>query len=161
MFDRCLQHQMQVSIGPTARCASGANRLLLEEYTYEQQRERFSLGLEGSYGKVGSTYIKVEDDGKITLAGEAKRFKEQHRHEKYWGLVQEIDKITGVTTTVKHKLPFIDKWMDDQRMDAKYLPDEDKDKRYYWDRFDMFPDKSKCPPDVCGRALPPSLWKPI
>merc|ERR1711965_301548 len=57
-----------------------------EEYTYEQQRERFSLGLNGSHGKVGSMYIKVEDDGKLTLAGDAKRFKEHHKHEKYWEL---------------------------------------------------------------------------
>ena len=119
-----------------------------EEFTYEQQRKRFSLGFEGSYGKVGSVYIKVEDDGKITLAGEAKRFKEQHRHEKYWELKEEIDLETGVTTKVKKKHPFIDRWMQDERMDAKYLPDEEKDKRYYWDRFDMFPDKSKCPSDV-------------
>ena len=58
-------------------------------YTYEQQRDRFSLGLNGSYGKVGSTYIKVEADGKLTLAGDAKRFKEQHKHEKCWELIEE------------------------------------------------------------------------
>ena len=119
-----------------------------EEYTYEQQRDRFSLGLNGSYGKVGSTYIKVEADGKLTLAGDAKRFKEQHKHEKCWELIEEKKPETGVTTKTKVKKSFIDKWMNDERMDAKYLPDEDKDKRYYWDRFDMFPDKSKCPPDV-------------
>ena len=133
---------------PEAAALDAEATLGPEEYTYEQQRERFSLGLGGSYGKVGSTYIKVEDDGKITLAGDAKRFKEQHRHEKYWELKETKDKETGVTTKRKVKHAFIDKWMDDQRMDAKYLPKEDKDKRYYWDRFDMFPDKSKCPPDV-------------
>ena len=119
-----------------------------EEFTYEQQRKRFSLGLDGSYGKVGSTYIKVEDDGKLTLAGDAKRFKEQHRHEKYWELKEETNPETGVTTKIKKKYGFIDRWMEDERMDPKYLPDENKNDRYYWDRFDMIPDPSKCPPDV-------------
>ena len=119
-----------------------------EEFTYEQQRARFSLGLEGSYGKVGSTYIKVEDDGKLTLAGDVKRFKEQHKHEKYWELKEETNPETGVTTKIKKKYGFIDRWMEDERMDPKYLSGEDKAKGYYWDRFDMCPDKSKCPPDV-------------
>ena len=118
------------------------------EYTYEQQRERFSLGLNGSHGKVGSTYIKVEDDGKITLAGEAKRFKEQHRHKKYWELKEKTNPETGATTMIKVKKSFIDKWMEDERMDPTYLPDEHKNNRYYWDRFDMIPDPSKCPADV-------------
>ena len=118
------------------------------EFTYEQVRESFSLGLEGPYGKVGSTYIKVEDDGQLTLAGDAKRFKEQHKHVKYWESVRERNVETGVATTKKIKKPFIDAWMSDERMDPKYLSEEDKDKLYYWDRFDMFPDKTKCPADV-------------
>eukprot|EP00966_Prymnesium_polylepis_P312500 7221320-Prymnesium_polylepis.1 len=120
------------------------------EFTYEQMRASFSLGLDGSYGKVGSTYIKVEDDGKLSLAGDAKRFKEQHKHLKYWKFETDLKKTlqTGITTNVKKKKDFIDAWMEDERMDPKYLPEEDKDKRYYWDRFDMFPDKTKCPADV-------------
>ena len=125
------------------RAAFGPN-----EFTYEEMRTSFSLGLEGSYGKVGSTYIKVEDDGRLTQVGDAKRFKEQHRHDKYWELEEETDEETGVTKTIKKKKPFIDAWMSDERMDPKYLPDEDRDKRYYWDRFDMFPDKAQCPADV-------------
>ena len=119
-----------------------------EEYTYKQQRDRFSLGLSGSYGKVGSTYIKVEDDGNLTLAGDAKRFKEQHKHEKFWELKEKKDPETGVTTKTKVKYSFIDHWMQDEQMDPKYLPVEDKDKRYYWDRFDMIPPPSKCPAEV-------------
>ena len=118
------------------------------EFTYEDMRTSFSLGLEGSYGKVGSTYIKVEDDGRLTQVGDAKRFIEQHIHKKHWELVETRDEETGVTTTKKVKMFFIQKWMKDERMDPKYLPEEDEDKRYYWDRFDMFPDKTKCPKDV-------------
>ena len=132
---------------PEAAALEEAAMLGPEEYTYEQQRERFSLGLSGSHGKVGSVYIKVEDDGKLTLAGEAKRFKEQHKHEKYWEIKEEVSE-TGVKTKRKVKIGFIDAWMLDERMDPKYLSEEDKDKRYYWDRFDMIPDPSKCPPDV-------------
>ena len=61
------------------------------EFTYEQQREGFSLGLAGQYGKVGSMYIKHEDDGKLTVIGDAKRFREQHKHEKYWELQAKKD----------------------------------------------------------------------
>ena len=36
--------------------------------------------------------------------------------------------------------------MGDERMDPRYL--KDKTKRYYWERFDMYPDASKCPDNV-------------
>jgi hypothetical protein len=133
---------------PEAAALEEEARLGPNEFTYEQMRESFSLGLAGSYGKVGSAYIKVEDDGKLSLAGDAKKFKEQHKHLKYWEVVSKRDPETGVTTKKKEKKAFIEKWMSDHRMDPKYLPPEDKHKRYYWDRFDMFPDKTKCPADV-------------
>ena len=114
-----------------------------EEYTYEQMRAWFSLGFDGAYGKVGSTYIKKEEDGKVTCIDE-RRMKSQHKHEKYWELKDELNEETGVTTKVKTKKPFIEAWMMDERMDPKYLPDEKKHEHYYWDRFDMFPDASKC-----------------
>ena len=118
-----------------------------KEFTFEQMRQSFSLGLNGQYGKVGSTYIKVEEDGTVTCLDE-RRMKSHHKHLKYWSMKETTDRATGLTKKEKSKSDFIEQWMKDERMDPKYLPDEKKHERYFWERFDMYPDASECPSDV-------------
>ena len=51
----------------------------------------------------------------------------------------------------KLEYSFINRWMDDQRMDSRYL--KDKSKRYQLIDFDMYPNAVDCPSDVYN------LWK--
>ena len=101
-----------------------------------------SSGLQGLQGQIRANLLAETADINMSacmhriLLWVCKNFNEEKNSE------------TGVTTKRKVENPFINKWMDDQHMDAKYLPEEDKDKRYYWDRFDMIPPPSKCLPDV-------------
>ena len=120
------------------------------EPTYEEMRAEFSLNLGGNKGKVGSEYICVLEDGALELI-DTKHFRDRYAHYVYFELVEEEDPETKVTYMVKVKHPFLDRWMRDERMDPRYL--HDKSKRYFWDRFDMYPDASKCPDNVYN------LWK--
>ena len=113
--------------------------------TYEEMVQEFSLGHDGKHGKVGCEYIEVDDDGKVELFDTA-HFKAKHRHKAYFELKDILDEYGNIKETVVAKQPFGDKWMGDERMDPRYL--KDKTKRYYWERFDMYPDASKCPDNV-------------
>ena len=98
-------------------------------------------------GKVGSTYIKYDEDSGAVAMFDARKFKEQHKHLAYWEREETTDD-DGETKQVLKKKPFIDRWMKDERMDPQYLDKADEGKRYYWDSFDMYPDKKQCPRDV-------------
>ena len=113
--------------------------------TYEEMVQEFSLGHDGTHGKVGCEYIEVDDDGKVELFDTA-HFKAKHRHKVYFYLNDILDDDGNIKETVVEKAAFADKWMGDERMDPRYL--KDKTKRYYWERFDMYPDASKCPDNV-------------
>eukprot|EP00966_Prymnesium_polylepis_P158562 3665374-Prymnesium_polylepis.1 len=76
------------------------------EPSYEQLRTEFSLGLEGKHGKVGSEYIRVEDDGKLTLF-DTSHFKARYCHMKYFEM-EEGEKTDD---------SFIERWIKDPRMD--------------------------------------------
>jgi hypothetical protein len=108
--------------------------------SYEEMRCELSLNNgenpKVGYGKVGSEYIHVDPDGALTLFDTA-HLRAKCKHLAYFEkkpLSDLIDK------------PFIDKWMEDYRMDARYF--SNKDEKYYWERFEMYPDASKCPADV-------------
>jgi len=112
------------------------------EPTYEELRAEFSLNLGGMHGKVGSEYIRV-DAGKVEIIDE------NHLRQRYRELVYfEIKDIVenGVTKTVKEKHKFIDRWMSDERMNVRYI--RNKQERYCWDAFDMYPEISKCPENI-------------
>eukprot|EP00966_Prymnesium_polylepis_P106752 2471243-Prymnesium_polylepis.1 len=108
--------------------------------------ESFSLGLQGSHGKVGCEYVEKGEDGKMELY-DTSHFKAKFRHLVSFGLVEEVTKKGEKTgKMVKKKYPFVDQWMSDERMDPRYL--KDKTKKYYWERFDMYPNAVECPDDV-------------
>ena len=109
--------------------------------TYEQLRHEFSLNLGGNHGKVGCEYIEVDlESGKVELYDTA-HFRAKYRH-----LVHFEEKVNGDGAKTIEKGRFIDRWMSDERMDPRYL--DDKTKRYYWKRFDMYPVATDCPADV-------------
>ena len=112
--------------------------------SYEKVRDEFSLGLSGKHGKVGCEYIRLDETGKVELFDTA-HFKAHYRHMVYFYETEEED------GTVVKSSAFIDKWMNDERMDPRYI--KEKTERYYWERFDMYPNKSDCPANVYQRAM--------
>ena len=88
------------------------------------------------------------EDGTLELI-DAKHLRERYAHYVYFEPEEATEE--GATAQVIVKKPFIDRWMKDERMDPRYL--HDKSKRYFWERFDMYPDASKCPANVYN------LWK--
>ena len=120
------------------------------EPTYEEMRAEFSLnlGLDPAigHGKVGSDFIEVGEDGKLALFDSA-RFKTRFAHKKYFE-IEEVKGEGGTTEMKKTSKNFIERWMQDERMDPRYLKADQQHQRYYWKRFDMVPDISKCPASV-------------
>ena len=131
--------------GPNAPELGAAVAFGPSELRYEQLREAFSLGFNGPYGKVVSTYIKRGGDGSV-VPFEARRFKEHHRYLVY--LDAKTKKVDGVLVTTNVAKPFIEQWMNDHRMDARYI--EDQSRGCYWELFYTHPDRDKCPSDVFG-----------
>ena len=112
------------------------------EPTYEELWERFSQ----THKKVGSTYVdETKEEGRITLM-DPRHFQGEYRHMVYFTLEDVLDKETGeVIGKKKVEKPFINKWMNDKRMDPIYL--KDKSKRYYFKYFGMHPKPELCPPE--------------
>ena len=119
--------------------------------TYEELRAEFSLNLGGGgfeggwHGKVGSEFIRVDGDGKLELF-DSSHFKTKYADMKYFEIRYMDDPETGKRERKIQSSPFIDKWMHDERMRARYI--HDKSQRYCWERFDMFPVSSECPDEV-------------
>ena len=107
--------------------------------SYDEVRDEFSLGLSGKHGKVGCEYIRLDEKGQVELFDTA-HFKAHYRHMVYFYEAEEED------GAVVKSAAFIDKWMNDERMDPRYI--KEKTERYYWERFDMYPNKLDCPANV-------------
>jgi hypothetical protein len=135
--------------GKDAECDGAVRDCVLKldprtELTYEQLREKFSINTGGRHGKVGYSYITLQENGVLDML-KAEYFKETHRHLKYYKIVERALK-GGGTIREKKKFPFVDAWMDDDRMFASSLdPYHDDDpNRCCWPMMDMYP-----PPHVC------------
>lgn len=132
------------------------------ELTYSEMFTKFSLSddkqtresLEPEtrreqWGKVGSEFVQViEEDGRRTVEFYSrKHFLCVHEDLVYYELKKKTKK-NGEVINVKEQFSFLTKWLKDPKKDARYLRMEDKHKRCKWDKYDMHPDKTKCPDNV-------------
>ena len=119
--------------------------------TYDELRAEFSLNNGDNpavgHGKVGCEYIEVDSEGELRLYDTA-HFKAKYRDMVYFAVEDKEDAEGEVTGQTIEERPFVDKWMGDKFMRAMYLSQDKKARHYCWERFDMFPDASKCPDNV-------------
>ena len=139
---------------PAAGSDADPARLVLDpetQPTYEELRVEFSSNLGGGgfeggwHGKVGSEFIRVDEDDKLELF-DSSHFKTKYLDLKYFEIRYMDDPETGERVGEIQSSPFISRWMQDERMRARYI--NDRSQRYCWERFDMFPVRSECPDEV-------------